>query len=97
MGIIITSKASRNKQKVWYTFEWGKSPDQRRAAGVFTYVTCKNQIERNHNREAFALLETKKSQLILEHQSVRTPYIPSHRFKANFLDYYEEFIRSNHF
>lgn len=38
MSIQITGKKSRNKQKKWYTFEWGKSPDQRKAAGICQYT-----------------------------------------------------------
>ncbi len=95
MSIVITSKKSRNGLKVWYTFEWGKSASQRKAAGIFTYTKPKNQVEKNFNNEALSLLEVKKSQLILEQQSTGTVYIPSHKFKANFLDYYSEFVINN--
>jgi len=95
MSIQITGKLSRNKEKKWYTFEWGKAADQRRAAGVFTYTTPKDITQKNHNREAKALLETKRSQLILEQQSIGSAYIPQHRFKSNFFDFYSEFVNNN--
>jgi len=41
------------------------------------------------------LLETKKSQMVIDQQSIGTPYIPIHRFKKNFLDYYAEFVEEN--
>ncbi len=95
MGIQITGKKSRTREKKWYTFEWGKAPDQRKAAGIFTYVRPKDQIQKNHNKEALALLDTKRSQMIIEQQSIGTVYIPSHKFKDNFLDYYAEFVKNN--
>jgi hypothetical protein len=95
MSIEITGKVSRNGQKKWYTYEWGKSPGDRKAAGIFTYTKPKDQIQKNHNKEALALLETKKSQMIIDQQSIGTPYIPVHRFENNFLDYYADFVEEN--
>lgn len=95
MSIQITGKVSRNGEKKWYTFEWGKGGDQRKAAGIFTYVRPKDQIQKNYNKEALALLETKRSQLTIDQHSIGTPFIPSHKFKQNFLDYYAEFVENN--
>jgi integrase len=95
MSIEISSKVTRNRQKIWYTFEWGKGPGERKAAGIFTYKKPKDQIQKNHNKEALALLETKKSQMVIDQQSIGTPFIPTHRFKENFLDYYANFVEEN--
>jgi len=95
MSIEVTGKANRQGTKIWYTYEWGKGPGQRKAAGVFTYAHPKNQIEKNHNQQALALLDTTKSQMIIDHQATGTPFIPRHRFKNNFLDYYQEFVNNN--
>lgn len=95
MSIEIAAKVSRNGQKKWYYYEWGKGPGQRKAAGIFTYTRPKDPIQKNHNKEALALLETKKSQMVIEQQSIGTPFIPSHRFKNNFLDYYAEYVEQN--
>lgn len=95
MSIEITGKVSRNRQKTWYTYEWGKGPGDRKAAGIFTYVKPKDQIQKNHNEQALSLLETKKSQWTIEQQATGTPFIPQHRFKDNFLDYYVEFVENN--
>lgn len=95
MSIQISQKKTRDGKKIWYTFEWGKGSEQRKAAGVFSYVKPKDQIQKNHNKEVFALLETKRSQLILESQSLGSLYVPKHRFKENFLDYYSEFVENN--
>jgi integrase len=95
MSIDITGKVTRNGQKTWYTYEWGKGSGERKAAGIFTYTKPKNQVQKQHNHQALALLETKKSQMIIEHQAIGTPYIPTHRFKNNFLDYYQEFVDQN--
>lgn len=93
--ISVTTRLSRKGDKTWYYLEWGKAPDQRRAAGIFTYDSPKSQTQKNHNKEAFALLEVKKSQLTIEFQSIGTAYIPSHKFKANFLDYYATYVETN--
>lgn len=93
--ICVTTRPSRDGKKTWHYFEWGKAADQRRAAGIFTYSPAKNQTQRNHNKEAEAVLEIKKSQLTIEYQSIGTGYIPSHRFKHNFLDFYKDFVETN--
>jgi hypothetical protein len=74
---------------------WGRSAGQRVATGIFTYVAPKDQVQKNHNKEAMAILENKKSQMILDRQSTAADYIPSHKYKANFLDYYSEFVEKN--
>jgi integrase len=93
--ICVTTRPSRSGNKTWYYLEWGKAPDQRRAAGIFTYSPAKNQTQRNHNKEAEAILEIKKSQLTIDFQAIGTGYIPSHRFKHNFLDFYQDFVDTN--
>lgn len=95
MGIVITPRKSRNKEKIWYTFEWGKDADQRKASGVFTYATPKNAIQKNFNKEALALLENKRAQLTIESQAIGSCFVPGHKLKNNFLDYYEEFVELN--
>jgi len=95
MSIIISAKLSKNKTKTRYTFEWGKAADQRMASGIFTYNKPQNIIEKNHNKEAILILESKRSRMILDKQSIYTSYIPSHKIKTNFLDYYAEYVKSN--
>ncbi len=96
MGIInISKKKSRDGKLTWYYFEWGKGTEERKASGIFIYNRPIGNIQKDFNREAKALLETKRSQLIIERQSIGTPYIPSHKFKDNFLDYYSEFVENN--
>lgn len=95
MSIEISGKVSRNGQKTWYTFEWGKGTGQRVAAGVYTFTSPKDQTQKNHNKQALDLLETKKSQMNIDQQSIGTPFIPAHRFKHNFLDFYAEFVENN--
>jgi integrase/recombinase XerD len=85
MPILISKNLSSNKQKMWYSLEWGKAREQHVATGIFTYVKPQNAIEKNHNKEALLMLETQKSRLILEKQSVSSGYIPAHKTKANFL------------
>jgi len=95
MNINVTQRQSRNKQKIYYNLEWGKGAGQRISTGVFTYTKPKDHIQKNHNKEALIILEMKRSQMILDHQAISSGYIPQHKIKGNFLDYYEEFVRLN--
>lgn len=95
MTINVTPRPTRNGKKIYYTLEWGKGPGERKATGVFTYTKPKDQVQKNHNKEALALLELKQSQLTLERQAIGTGIMPSHKFKANFLDYFSEYVENN--
>ncbi len=85
MNITITPRLTHNK-KNFYTLEWGKKASQRIATGIFSYVNPENQIQEQHNKEALDILEIKKSKLILE---------PCHKYKNNFLEFYEEYVKNN--
>lgn len=93
--ICITTKLSRDKSKIWHYFEWGKAAGQRKASGIYTWAKPKGQAQKNYNIEALAILEAKRSQLTLEKQAVASGYVPTHRIKDNFFDYYEEFVTNN--
>lgn len=81
--------------KITFYYDFGREAGQRPSTGVFIYAKPKDQVQRNHNKQALVLLETKKSQLIIEQQSTGTVFIPVHKFKANFLEYYEEYVKLN--
>lgn len=85
----------RNGRKVYYTFEWGKKPGQRKASGVFTYTGPATPIEREHNKEALRVLAVKRAHLILDWQAVGTGLIPMHRLQANFIDFYVDYVELN--
>ncbi|NLR58815.1 site-specific integrase [Chitinophaga polysaccharea] len=91
----IGEKLNRKGDKILYFYDYGRKRGQRPSTGIFTYVNPKNQEQRNFNKEALKILETKKSQLTIEQQSIGTPIIPTHKFKANFLEYYEEYVKLN--
>jgi integrase len=97
MGITIIKKPSRGKgeKKVFYTLSWGRGAGEREATGIYTFVKPKDQTQRNHNLQALAVLERKQSQMVLDQQSVSVGSVPPHRFKANFLEYYAEFVENN--
>lgn len=86
---------NRKGDKIYYYHEFGRGKGQRPATGIFTYTKPKNQIQKNHNKEALLILETKKSQLIIESQATGSVYIPQHKFKDNFLDYFAEYVELN--
>jgi len=95
MTINVTQRPTRDGKKIFYTLEWGKGPGGRRATGIFTCARPKDQTQKNHNKEALAVLEKKQSQLIIERQSIGSAHILLHKFKANFLDYFDEYVRNN--
>lgn len=95
MDIKITGDPSRNGKKIWHGFEWGRKADQRKRAGMYTWAKPKDATQKNHNKEILNLLEIKRSQMVLEFQSIGTGYIPEHKFKPNFLDYYADFVEAN--
>ncbi|MFB6456304.1 phage integrase SAM-like domain-containing protein [Chitinophaga sp. Hz27] len=91
----IGEKLSKNGDKILYFYDYGRKAGQRPSTGIFTYVNPKNQEQRNFNKEALKILETKRAQRTIEVQSIGTPIIPAHMFKANFLDYYLEYVELN--
>ncbi|HZK63257.1 MAG TPA: hypothetical protein VFC34_03875, partial [Puia sp.] len=77
--ITIFKRISQNKKIYYYSFEWGKEKGERIATGVFTYKRPTNDIQRHHNSEALAILEAKRSQLILNHQASNSGYFLQHK------------------
>jgi len=86
---------NRKRDKIYFHYDYGRGKGQRPSTGIFIYAKPKDQIQRNHNKEALKLLEVKKSQLTIEKQAIGSAFIPAHKFKENFLDYYKEFVEKN--
>lgn len=78
-----------------FYYDFGRGPGQRPSTGIFIYTKPKNQIEKNHNKQALALIEVKKSQATIEQQAIGSAFIPMHKFKTNFLEYFEEYVEQN--
>lgn len=95
MDISITPRENRKKTKIYYTLEWGKGTGERQATGIYTYTKPKDQLQKNHNKEALAILAGKKSQMVLDLQAMANGRQPIHRLKKNFLDFYQEFADKN--
>jgi integrase len=91
----IIKRTNKKGDKITFYYDFGREPGQRPSTGVFIYTNPKNQVEKNHNKQATLILETKKSQLIIEQQAVGSAYIPAHKFKANFIEYFEEYVELN--
>jgi len=86
---------NKKGDKIIFYHDFGRSKGQRPSTGIFMYNQPKNQIEKNHNKEALKLLEVKKSQITIQKQAIGTPYISKHKFKENFLDFYEDYIEKH--
>lgn len=91
----ILQRFNKKGDKITFYYDFGRGAGQRPSTGVFIYAKPKDQIQKNHNKEALALLETKKSQLIIEKQAIGSAFIPGHKFKQNFLEYYEDYVKNN--
>lgn len=59
-------RLSKYGDKITFYYDYGRGPGQRTSTGIFIYTKPKNQIEKNHNKEALKLLELKKSQQTIE-------------------------------
>lgn len=89
----ILKRKNRKGDKITFYYDYGREPGQRPSTGIFIYTRPKDQIQKNHNKESLALLEVKKSQLTIEQQAIGSAFIPTHKFKANFVEYYEEYVK----
>lgn len=81
--------------KIFFYHDFGRGKGQRPSTGIFIYKRPKDIIERDHNKEALALIALKKSQLIIESQAVGTGFIPKHKIKVNFIEYFKEYVELN--
>lgn len=91
----IGERLNAKGDKILYFYDYGRGKGQHPSIGIFIYKRPKDFIQKNHNKEALALLELKKSQLFIESQAVGTGFIPKHKFKSNFVDYFEEYVKMN--
>jgi outer membrane receptor protein involved in Fe transport len=57
---------NRKKDKIYFHYDLGRGKGERPSTGIFIYAKPKDQIQKNHNKEALALLEVKKSQLTID-------------------------------
>jgi len=87
--------SNKKGDKIIFYHDYGRGKGKRASTGIFMFKYPQNQAEINHNKEALRLLEVKRSQAMLEQQSIGTPFIPVHKYKANFLEFYEEYVKNH--
>ncbi|MES1217677.1 MAG: site-specific integrase [Bacteroidota bacterium] len=88
-------RENKKGDKIRFYYDLGRGPGKRPSTGVFIYKHPQDIIQKNHNKQALALLDVRKSELILEQQSVGSAFIPAHKFKKNFLEYFEDYAERN--
>ncbi len=88
-------RLNRKGDKVYYYYDIGRGKGKRPSTGIFTHVKPKNQVEKEHNKEVLKILDVKKSQAILDIQSIGTPFIPKHKFNENFFDFYTKYVKDH--
>lgn len=87
---------NKKGDKTFYYYDLGgRAGGNRISTGIFIYNSPKDNLQRNHNTEAVKLLAVKKSEAILDQQSIGTPFIPKHKFKENFLDFYKDYVKKH--
>lgn len=91
----ILKRTNSKGDKITFYYDLGRGPGQRPSTGVFIYKHPKDQFQKNHNKQSLALLDTKRSQAIIEQQAIGSAFIPQHKFKANFLEYFKEYLEQN--
>jgi integrase len=91
----ILKRPNRNGDRITFYYDFGRGAGQRPSTGIFIYAKPKDQVQKNHNKESLQLLEVKKSQLTIEQQSIGSAFIPTHKFKTNFLEYYGEYVKTH--
>jgi hypothetical protein len=91
----IMQRPNAKGDKTFLSLEWGRGAGKRLATGIFLFTKPQNQAQKKHNQEALLLIETKRSELMLEQQATGSGFIPSHKILPNFLDYYGQFVQEN--
>lgn len=91
----IIKRLNEKGDKITFYYDYGRGKGQRPSTGVFIYTNPKTLLEKKHNKEALAIIKVKQAESIIERQAIGTGYIPNHKFKENFLDYYEEYVKKN--
>lgn len=91
----ILKRLSAKGDKITFYYDFDRGAGQLPSTGVFIYPKPKDQSQKNRNKEALTLPETKKSQCIIEKQAIGLVYIPKHKFKENFVDYCQEYLELN--
>ncbi len=86
---------NKKGDKIKFYYDFGRGKGKRASTGISIFKCPANEIEKKHNKEAFRLLEVKRSQVTLEQQAIGTPFIPMHKYKENFLEFYEEYVKNH--
>lgn len=88
-------RLNKKGDKITFYYDYGRDPGQRPSTGIFIYAKPKTALEKQHNKEALAIIKLKEAESIIEKQSIGTEYIPTHKFKENFLEYFEDYVKAN--
>ncbi|RFM27003.1 site-specific integrase [Deminuibacter soli] len=87
-------KSDKGDRYIYY-YDLGRDKGQRPQTGDYTWVKPKTPAERQHNKVTLELLKVKESNYVVDQQAIGTGYVPPHRLKANFLDFYAEYAKDN--
>ncbi|GAA3934425.1 hypothetical protein GO495_29910 [Chitinophaga oryziterrae] len=91
----IQQTLNKKGHKIHFYYDLAHGPGQRPTTYIFIYAKPNSQERKNFNEETLKIPETKKSQLTIEQRAIGTSIIPAHKFKANFIEYFEEYIKLN--
>ena len=81
----IIKRPNSKGDKIVFSYDFGRGPRSATHNWHLIYKNPKDQTQNNHNKQALALLEIKKSQVTIEQQATGTVFIPQHKYKSNSL------------
>jgi hypothetical protein len=59
--VTVSTKLSRNKEKVYHYLEWGRGKGERMTSGIWTWAKPKTRLEKSFNEDQLQILEHKES------------------------------------
>jgi hypothetical protein len=62
----IIKRRNRKGDKIIFYYDFSRGPGQRPSPGIYIYTKPVDQVQKNYNKQALALLEVKKSQITIE-------------------------------
>jgi integrase/recombinase XerD len=93
--VTVSTKPSRNGQKIYHYLEWGRGKGERVTSGIWTYAKPKTRLEKSFNEDQLQILEHKKAQLTVDMNGNLVGFVNPEKLEKNFFDFYDAFVEKN--
>ncbi|WP_222165312.1 site-specific integrase [Edaphocola aurantiacus] len=94
MNVVLTPRISHDRQKIYYSMEWGKSAGKRVSTGIFTYAMPIGPVQEDFNKRALELLEARRLEILMDLFDNKNN-LTSRKYEHNFLIYYGQYVKRN--